>query len=283
MALYFSEKFRNLRKSSELTQEQIADVFHVSPQAVSRWETGATYPDIEILPSLADFFNVSVDDLLGVDIRKKEERMEELLDQMAGLYDRQWSAEATLDAEIEILRGSLEEFPNNLYLLQRLAGALYDKTWFLKVSGNNDEMRTYADESIKIYERIVNESKNYTSLPFLDREYGCTYERVRCGAMQGLAYTYNEVGETAKAVGWAKKLPSLCCTDQMVLSRILRGEKSEERANQIKRNISAYSKALESELKFFSECKYDDSNIPEKIKRFKEAATEINEYADKEA
>ena len=75
MAIYFTEKFKNLRKSRNLTQEQIADIFHVSPQAVSRWETGITYPDIELLPALADFFSVTVDDLLGIDINKKEERV----------------------------------------------------------------------------------------------------------------------------------------------------------------------------------------------------------------
>ena len=44
MSTYFSEKFRQLRKSYDLTQEQIADTFHISPQAVSRWEKGTTYP-----------------------------------------------------------------------------------------------------------------------------------------------------------------------------------------------------------------------------------------------
>ena len=57
MPIYFSEKFKDLRKARNLTQEQIADIFHISPQAVSRWETGATYPDIEILPHLAIFFS----------------------------------------------------------------------------------------------------------------------------------------------------------------------------------------------------------------------------------
>jgi len=71
MAIYFSEKFKNLRKSRSLTQEQIADILHVSPQTVSRWETGATSPDIELLPLLSDLFSVTVDDLLGIDIKKK--------------------------------------------------------------------------------------------------------------------------------------------------------------------------------------------------------------------
>ena len=52
MAIYFSEKFKKFRKERDLTQEQIAEIFYISPQAVSRWETGATYPDIEILPHM---------------------------------------------------------------------------------------------------------------------------------------------------------------------------------------------------------------------------------------
>ena len=67
MSNYFSTKFKNLRKANDLTQEQIAEIFHVSPQSVSRWETGANYPDIEILPHIALFFKVTVDELLGTE------------------------------------------------------------------------------------------------------------------------------------------------------------------------------------------------------------------------
>ena len=55
MSTYFSERFKQLRKSNDLTQEQIADIFHVSPQSVSRWETGVNYPDTEMLPHIALF------------------------------------------------------------------------------------------------------------------------------------------------------------------------------------------------------------------------------------
>ncbi|HZJ75575.1 MAG TPA: helix-turn-helix transcriptional regulator [Clostridia bacterium] len=41
MSIYFKENFKFLRKKRDLTQEQIADKFHVAPQSVSRWETGA--------------------------------------------------------------------------------------------------------------------------------------------------------------------------------------------------------------------------------------------------
>ena len=79
MAIYLSEKLKQFRKSRDLTQEQIADIFHVSPQAVSRWETGISFPDIEMLPSIAEFFKVTVDDLLGVDVIRNQERIDEIL------------------------------------------------------------------------------------------------------------------------------------------------------------------------------------------------------------
>jgi len=282
MAIYFSEKFKNLRKSCDLTQEQIADIFHVSPQAVSRWETDTTYPDIELLPSLADFFKVTIEDLLGVDIAKKEKRIEEIIKQMCDAIDRQNTDETAIDDEIEIVRNGLQEFPNNLYLLYRLAGSLWNKIWVCKKAGQEDEMKKCAEESIKIHERIVNESNNYTTLPILEQKYGCNYASVRYGAIQGIAYTYNAIGETEKAIEWAKKLPDIDCTEQMVLSRILKDEKSEEREKQLKWNIFMYSNALKAELDFFSKCKYNNSDIPDEIKRFKEAVAEINEYVKKD-
>ena len=172
MTIYFSEKFRNLRKAHELTQEQIADIFHVSPQAVSRWETGATYPDIEILPSLADFFKVTIEDLLGVDIVKKEERIEEIIKQMCDAIDRQNTDESAIDDEIEIVRNGLVEFPNNLYLLDRLAGSFWNKICVCKRDGKEDEMKKYAEEAIKIFERLINESNNYTTMPILEKNTG---------------------------------------------------------------------------------------------------------------
>ena len=79
MAIYLSEKLKQFRKARNLTQEQVADIFNVSPQTVSRWETGTNLPDIDMLPAIADFFEATVDDLLGVDIAKKEARIIEIL------------------------------------------------------------------------------------------------------------------------------------------------------------------------------------------------------------
>ena len=59
MNIYFSENIKRLRKERELTQEALADFLGVSFQAVSKWERGESYPDIELLPTIADFFSVS--------------------------------------------------------------------------------------------------------------------------------------------------------------------------------------------------------------------------------
>lgn len=67
MELYFSERFKKYRKERELTQDQTAKMFDVSPQAVSKWERGEGYPDITLLPRIANFFGVTIDILLGND------------------------------------------------------------------------------------------------------------------------------------------------------------------------------------------------------------------------
>lgn len=59
-------KIAQLRKSRGIGQQELAEVLGVSFQSVSKWETGVTMPDITLLPSIAKYFNISIDELLGV-------------------------------------------------------------------------------------------------------------------------------------------------------------------------------------------------------------------------
>ncbi len=61
----FNEKLQQLRKQKKMTQEQLADKLFVSRTAVSKWESGKGYPNIESLKSLAKLFDVSIDELLS--------------------------------------------------------------------------------------------------------------------------------------------------------------------------------------------------------------------------
>ncbi len=67
MELNFGENIKRLRKSRDLTQEALADELGVSAQSVSKWECGYGYPDITQLPAIANFFGVSIDELLNND------------------------------------------------------------------------------------------------------------------------------------------------------------------------------------------------------------------------
>lgn len=66
----FAEKLQSLRKEKGLTQAELAEKVSVSPQAVSKWEKGESLPDISTLMLLADFFDVTVDELLGKEVKK---------------------------------------------------------------------------------------------------------------------------------------------------------------------------------------------------------------------
>ena len=53
------------RKERKMTQEDLANYLGVSKAAISKWETGQSYPDLALLPSIAAYFNLSVDELIG--------------------------------------------------------------------------------------------------------------------------------------------------------------------------------------------------------------------------
>ena len=68
---------KELRKERKLTQEQLAEQFHVSNRTVSRWENGNTMPDLSILVELADFYDVDIREI--IDGERKSEIMNENL------------------------------------------------------------------------------------------------------------------------------------------------------------------------------------------------------------
>lgn len=72
----FHEKLQELRKNKGLTQEELAEILYVSRTAISKWESGRGYPSIDSLKNIANYFLVSIDDLLSgerlISIAEKE-------------------------------------------------------------------------------------------------------------------------------------------------------------------------------------------------------------------
>lgn len=121
MNFTIGETIKKLRTQKNVTQEKLAESLGVTPQAISRWESGAGYPAIDYLPDLAAFFEISVDELLGVKLSKREARREEI-------YAMICRAEGELGYEetdlIELLREAHAEFPGDRKISFALAKAL---------------------------------------------------------------------------------------------------------------------------------------------------------------
>ncbi len=82
MKLNIGENIRKHRRNMDITQEQFAEKIGVSFQAVSRWENGNTYPDMELLPAIAKFFDISIDQLMGMPDETYEATAKETVNQL---------------------------------------------------------------------------------------------------------------------------------------------------------------------------------------------------------
>lgn len=89
----FHEKLQELRKSRNLTQEELAEELYVSRTAISKWESGRGYPSIDSLKAISGFFSISIDELLSADalvsIAEKENRsnIQRICDMLFGTVD----------------------------------------------------------------------------------------------------------------------------------------------------------------------------------------------------
>ena len=73
--IHIGKKILELRKKKGITQEALASVLSVSPQAISKWESALTYPDIEMIPVIAGYFEVSMDILFDYDVREMKAKL----------------------------------------------------------------------------------------------------------------------------------------------------------------------------------------------------------------
>ena len=114
MKLSIAENIRIYRRDMKLTQEQLAEALGVTVGAVSKWESGANIPDISLITELAEFFEVSVDALLGYDMRKSGvDSAKERITNLA--MDRKFDeAKAEMDK-------ALAKYPNNFDIVRACA------------------------------------------------------------------------------------------------------------------------------------------------------------------
>ncbi len=115
MDINLGTKIRELRKKRSLTQEELAVKLNISSQAISKWENGTCYPDMEQIPTLANFFGVSLDELFNYDVTQLNEKIDQIIEEQNKYFwkDRKKSE--------EILVNALQEYPDNERLMIELA------------------------------------------------------------------------------------------------------------------------------------------------------------------
>lgn len=117
MELNFGENIKRLRKSRDLTQEALADALGISAQSVSKWECAYGYPDITQLPAIANFFGVTIDELLSNDKDGRESVREKFTEKFNDFI-------LASDEQIEFAREYCRRYPNDLDFCMYLCCAL---------------------------------------------------------------------------------------------------------------------------------------------------------------
>ena len=108
MNLLIGENIKRMRRERDLTQEEVAAHLGISFQAISKWERADGYPDITMLPALANYFGVSVDELLGMNKIDRRKRYEEI-----NLTWAENNQKGLHGENVELMRRALKDFPNN--------------------------------------------------------------------------------------------------------------------------------------------------------------------------
>ena len=134
----FHEKLQELRKSRGLTQEELADILYVSRAAVSKWESGRGYPNIDSLKEISKFFSVSIDDLLSGEkllfIAEKENKLNlrNIFDLIFGIIDLFFIAPIVLPLYPDVIDGYVFSVP--LYEYTNVSHVNLFIYWFIFIS-----------------------------------------------------------------------------------------------------------------------------------------------------
>lgn len=172
------KNIKRLRRKADMTQEELAEMLSISSQAVSRWETGSTLPDISFIPAIVNLFGVTSDELLGIDVSQIQKQVDEYKRKLDDLYK-----DCRYSEMLELARHANREIPNNIELTGMLAFALF----------SNADKEENVDEAIELYQRILEKSVD---------------QKLRYRAITALCRLYAEKkNDKEQALYYANQLP----------------------------------------------------------------------------
>lgn len=221
MKLNIGKNIKDFRKAKDITQEELSEMLGVSCQSVSRWESGTCYPDMELLPVLAEIFHISVDKLLGMDDSMEKEKVNQYLTRFQTAISK-----GEIENCISVARAGVAEFPNNFTLLNKLMYALF-------ISGDSDgnipewkeNMEKYDAEIVALGERIMAH---------------CTDTDIRFEAVARLAFQHCEMGRKSMGRAIYETLPSQSvCRENQIWWGLEEEEKLSFLRDKIKQNYES--------------------------------------------
>lgn len=221
MTLHLGETIRQLRKSHNRTQEHLAQALDVTSQAVSRWEQNLSYPDMELIPAIANYFGVTIDSLFGYE-NNRERKIDALLAKINTMENDNLRGDVNLEECMNLLREGLAEFPGNERITHRLAGILsttgwrrhrewlhYDEEGYLRSDFDRHRKNEYWNEAIQLYERLTTDAED---------------DRIRTDSLCSLMMLYRNNGDTGRVLALAERLPALAQSREIMLAMATDGK-----------------------------------------------------------
>jgi len=187
--IYLGINIKEYRLKRGYTQEELAYELGVSSQTVSRWENGTTYPDIVMLPVMADFFNISIDKLMGYAKVCSTEERETFFKSVNHLK---------MGERILPHREMLEKYPNDVHLQFSLANILYS------ISKRNSDIEVEKEINLLCHKILQSDKPG-----------------IQCGALRLLALLSARHGDKETAMKYVNELPSLYCGREIMAEKIL--------------------------------------------------------------
>ncbi len=230
MNLKLGEKIKQLRIRDGRRQEDLAAALCVSPQAISRWEANGGYPDMELIPAIANYFHVSIDELFGYN-NDREKKIQEIVTKADEMMNSEGHIVGFgllsdgIEECVNYLRAAAEEFPNQPNILIKLCQALQMLGWHKhgarfdkdsvdgerKYDAEYNAKNIYWQEAVQVYEKLL-----ACDLP----------QGIGDNSVYQLVHLYGMMGEYEKGKALANKQSPVFICKEIMLTHATNGEEA---------------------------------------------------------
>lgn len=180
------KKIKELRRKNDMTQEKLADLLGVSYQAISKWETDVSSPDLSLIVPLARLFSITTDELFGMD-GENARRLE-----FDAAYENYWQKD--IDQMYTIAQQAASEFPGDYKYIEWLASmeyyAAFDDEY--RSGGSKAFFNSMLEKSRKHYDMVIE---------------GCTDGEIRQKALYGIILDLKYLNNLPDAKKYAEIFP----------------------------------------------------------------------------